>query len=578
MKLAEVIAQFLEAKGIGHVFGVSGGASLHLIHGIAEASAVKFVPTTHECNAGFAADAYARLTGFGCALATSGPGATNLVTAIATSHYDSVPVLYLTGNVATARASKPLHVRQYGFQDAPIADMVRYIAKAARVLERPEDILFDLDWLTWVAREGRRGPVLLDIPDDLQRAEVHPELLRRHGVPLLNERRHMRDVDRVARYLSAAARPLIVMGAGSRAYSTAIAAFAAEHNIPVVTTWGAIDCVRAAWPYMLGGFGTHGQRGANFAVQNADLLIVLGCRLDTKATGHPPHFAREAKIVMVDLDTAELHKFEQLGRRIDLPLKEDVGAFLKALRSEMQALGDDGPSAKQRLPWLRRCIEWKAKYAAVPAHDWSEPDPYVLMKEIAKWTTPDDIIVADTGTALGYLMQSFPFKGERFLHAFNMTPMGYGLPASIGAAFATGRRVICISGDGSILMSLSELATAARWNLPIKIILLDNGGHAMCRQTERQWFGGRHVGTSIESGLGMPAHWNALAAGFGVAHYETLADLFADRAPGFLRIQIDPQAQLLPQARYGQPLEDADPQLPREEFLSNMIVKPLEAA
>ncbi len=172
MKLAEAVAKFIEAQGIRHVFGVNGGANLHLIHGLTEASNVRFIPTTHECNAGFAADAYARLTGLGCAYATSGPGATNLVTSIAASYYDSSPVLYITGNVATHRFGAPLGVRQYGFQETPIVEMVREITKDAWLCEDPDDIIDGLRKLLKIAQQGRKGPVLCDIPDDVQRANV----------------------------------------------------------------------------------------------------------------------------------------------------------------------------------------------------------------------------------------------------------------------------------------------------------------------------------------------------------------------------------------------------------------------
>jgi acetolactate synthase-1/2/3 large subunit len=302
--------------------------------------------------------------------------------------------------------------------------------------------------------------------------------------------------------------------------------------------------------------------------QNADLLICIGTRLDTKATGQIEHWAREARIVMVDIDPREMEKFERLGRRIDVPIACDAGRFLK----EMSATWPSRNPAWQA--WLRRCIDWKHKYTAPPAHKWSGTDPYELMQEIAQCTTPEDILVSDTGTALGYLMQGYPFKGERFLHAFNMTPMGYGLPAAIGSTLATGKRTVLLTGDGSILMSLAEMATVARHNLPIKIILLDNGGHAMCRQTERQWLGGKYVGTDVASGLGMPQDWYQVARGFGFEEV-TLNTMFSTKGPEFCVVNIDPDAGLIPQAKYGQPLEDADPQLPREEFRANMIVKPV---
>jgi acetolactate synthase-1/2/3 large subunit len=318
---------------------------------------------------------------------------------------------------------------------------------------------------------------------------------------------------------------------------------------------------------MAGGFGTHGTRAANFAVQNSDLIISIGCRLDTKATGSPQHFARCARVAMVDIDPAEIQKFDKLGRQIDIGICQDAGEFLKHLSE--QTFGNYWHDT-----WIKRIQEWKLRYAR-PKVDWPGINPYLLMRDIKEYTTKEDIICTDTGFALGWTMQAFPFKGERFIHAFNMTPMGYGLPAAIGAAFATGRRVVLITGDGSIMMSLPELATIKRWNLPIKIILLNNGGHGMCRQTQRQWLGGRYHATSIQGGLGFP-NWDDCFKSFGIVECFDLVDLFREQRPSFFEVPIDPDAQLVPQAKYGQPIEDADPQLPWEELCEQMIIPPLE--
>lgn len=370
--------------------------------------------------------------------------------------------------------------------------------------------------------------------------------------------------------LQSARRPIFIWGAGMRPYAAQALRMARSLGIPVATTWGAIDLIHHDDPLMAGPFGTHGTRAANFAVQNADLVIALGTRLDTKATGSPAHFARAASICMVDLDQAELDKMPKVGRAVDWPICADVGEFIAALNADPRI----DTSAWNRSAWHQIIFDWKRRYAT-PAVDWPGINPYDLMKEIAKWTTPDDVIVSDTGCALGWIMQGFPFKGERFLHAFNMTPMGYGLPAAIGAAFAEPKkRVVLITGDGSLMMSLCELATLARWNLPIKIILLNNGGHAMCRQTQRQWLGGKYPGTSIEGGLGFP-DFEKTAIAFDIPVSSKLIDLMYYPGSGFMEVPIDPDAQLIPQAKYGQPLEDADPPLPREEFRAQMIVEPI---
>ena len=546
MKVAEAVGKFLEAQGIGHVFGVNGGANLHLIHGVNDVTRIKFIPTAHESGAGFAADAYGRITGIGCAMATSGPGATNLVTAIATSYYDPVAVLYITGNVASFRFGSRFGVRQYGFQETPICDIVKPITKFAATAMRPGDVLPILRSAVQFALSGRKGPVLVDIPDDVQRMDVDvcefdnvtaPDF-HRIPPPTLH-------VETVAQWVAGATRPVFYWGAGMRPYAKQALRLAEAIQVPIVTTWGAVDTIDHYHALNLGGGGTHGCRAANMAIQNADLVIALGTRLDTKATGGPQHFVREGRVVMVDIDQNELTKFRQLGRQLDLIVEADAGLFIEALLEQLvPALKGD---------WLEICWRWRELYRS----------RYGVINRIADTVGKDDIIVTDTGTGVGMVCQAFPFTGsQRLIHAFNMTPMGYGFAGAIGAACAAkGRIVRCIVGDGGAMMSLSELATIRRWELPVKIHLLDNKGHAMCRQTENQWFGGRHASTTVESGLGFP-DWPTAFAAFGILD-ACIHDMNFD-------------STLIPQAKYGQALEDADPQLPWDEFKAQMIVEPLE--
>jgi acetolactate synthase-1/2/3 large subunit len=379
----------------------------------------------------------------------------------------------------------------------------------------------------------------------------------------------MNDIEGVGAELEARSRPMFIWGAGVRGHEKLALRVAEDMNIPVAVTWGAIDLIRHDHPLFAGGFGTHGNRAANFAIQNSDCICSLGCRLDTKATGHPEHFAREALIYMVDQDQAEIDKMEKVGVTLQAGLCMDVGAFLTELNEYTFKLRSHS--------WKYQIQKWRSMWDD-PVVDWPGVNPYQLMRDIAKYTTKDDIIVSDTGTAIGYVCKAFPFKGERMLHAWNQTPMGYGIPAAIGASFATTRRVILITGDGSALMSLSDLALIARWNLNIKIILLNNNGHAMCRQTQRQWLDGNYYSTSVDGGL-PDLDFDELAHAFGIVGLgedcATLEQLFSSDGRGFLQVFIHPDAQLIPQCKFGQPLEDPDPQLDREEFVHEMIVSPL---
>lgn len=588
MKLSHVVAQFLAEQGIRHVFAISGGASLHLIHSIAETEGTSYVCPQHEQAGAYAADAYARVTGgLGCAVATSGPGATNLITGICSSFYDSVPVLYLTGQVATFRAKGDTGVRQIGFQETEIVDICRTITKYAVLVKDPYRVRYELQKAVAIAKAGRPGPVLVDIPDDLQRMDIDPAKLINYtpepdaAGPAIGAA----TIDACIEAVKKARRPVLIYGWGIHLARAEVEALELVRllGIPVAMTWAARDLMPEDDPLAIGGFGTHGTRFANFAVQNADLIISIGSRLDTKATGSPPSsFAREAKLIMLDIDPAEIRKFEKLELKIDIAISADAGMFLRALLERAKGQGFPDLSA-----WVTRIGEWKSRYPECrPEHAMEiGVNPYWLVKQLSSQLDNNQIIFSDTGCALAWMMQGFEFKtGQRFFHAFNNTPMGYGLPGAIGASFARpGQRIVCMSGDGSLQMSIQELATVARHRLPVKILLLNNRGHAMVRQTQEMWLDGNYYATSPEGGLPNP-DFVAIARAYGL-RAETLAlnadigdsleDILRDYGPCLLNIEINPDHRVVPQVKYGRPNEDADPLLDRKEFLANMVVKPM---
>lgn len=589
MKLSDVVATFLAERGIKHVFAISGGASLHLIHSIAETPGTSFVCPLHEQAGAMAADGYARVSGgLGCALATSGPGATNLITGICSSFYDSVPVLYLTGQVATFRSKGDTGVRQIGFQETDTVEICKTITKYAVLVKDPYRIRYELQKAVSIAKSGRPGPVLVDIPDDLQRMDIDPAKLVDYSPDAPSVAAGAAVTEAAAHTLDAvltSKRPVLIYGWGvhlARAESEA-RELARALGIPVAMTWAALDLLPHRDPLAIGGFGTHGVRYANFAVQNADLIIAVGSRLDTKATGSPPStFGREARIIMLDADETEVNKFQKLGVKLDLGIVGDAGDFLRALLDRAR-----GAALPDFAPWLARIAGWKAAYpACLPSFaDERLVNPYHFVRQLSTALAEGEIIFSDTGCALAWMMQGFEFrKGQRFFHAFNNTPMGYGLPGAIGACFAKpGQRVICVTGDGALQMNIQELATVVRHNLPVKILLFNNHGHSMVQQTQEMWLQGNYYATSVDGGLPDP-DFIAIARAYGFPA-DTLrlneeipakvaAALAAD-GPYFLSIEIDSRHRLAPQVKFGRPNEDADPLLPRDEFLGNMIVKPL---
>lgn len=392
--------------------------------------------------------------------------------------------------------------------------------------------------------------------------------------------------------LRLAERPVLIFGAGVRGTDAASLAWAlaALTGVPVAPTWAARDL----FPFddrdvlCVGASGTHGTRSANFAVQNADWILSVGSRLDSKTTGTPrEYFARAASVFMVDIDAAEIAKFHgQLGRQFH-GAQADAALFLRDALELVSSLPD---YRAQFMNWRTQCQKWLREYPACrPEYEAEEGvNPYVFVRELSDRCDPREIIVSDTGLALAWMMQGFEFKeGQRFVHAFNQTPMGYGLPAAIGAAFAhPGQRVVLVTGDGGFMLNIQELAVVAKHDLPIKILLINNAGHAMCRQTQEQWLGGKYYSTSVEHGLAFPDFCD-VATGYWIRNRRLstnatirneLSWAFRDRnsleyhAPTLLEVVVDGGHRLIPQVAYGRPNEDGGPPLPRDELREQMIV------
>jgi acetolactate synthase-1/2/3 large subunit len=374
-------------------------------------------------------------------------------------------------------------------------------------------------------------------------------------------------------------RPILIYGAGihlSGCEKEAIE-YAERINVPVVPTWGGLDLMPSAHPLSVGSFGTHGTRAGNFAVQNATHITAIGTRLDSKATGTPiESFAREAEIVMVDIDQREINKFKGRVKGRCMDAKE----YLSSPFVPFPLTAD----------WRERIDEWKKKYPVVKPEYRRElgVNPYVFLEALSEQVPEDAVVCTDTGCAVAWVSQVWKWKkGQRFIHAFNQTPMGYGLPAAIGAYYAGAKNIILITGDGSLMMNIGELATISRKKLPIHIYMFNNQGHAMCRQTQREWLGSTYPSTSIEGGLSFPNFtgwaWYSGNAGIPAWVIKKMEDLDNEKwirykqtfeGPLFCEIEIDPNCDVVPKVKYGYPNEDGHPLLPREEFNQQMIVKP----
>ena len=590
MKLSDYVADFLARQGIRHVFAVTGGASIHIIHSLDKHPDIEFVAPHHEQAGAMAADGYARTTGdIGAVVATSGPGATNLLTGICCAWFDSVPVLCLTGQVATFRFRGDSGVRQMGFQETQIVDIMQSVTKYAVQITDTARIRYELEKAVHLARTGRPGPVLVDIPDDLQRAEIDPAALPGfEAACALPPRPSAQDLDRCIDLLSAARRPVIVPGWGVRlaGAETDVRRLIDRLSVPVCPSWGAMDLIPHDHPNFVGGFGTHGSRYGNFAVQNSDFVLCIGARCSTRETGSPlDSWARGAATVVVDIDAAELRKFPAMGKPLDLPIEADAGAFARDMLARLES---NGPP--DLTDWKARIAGWKRAYPACREAYRAEEtvNPYVFVEALGACARPDEHFFIDTGCAVAWMMQGCAFReAQRAFHAFNNTPMGYALPAAIGGSLARGGGpVTCVAGDGSVMLNLQELATARRHDLPIRLFVLNNDGYSMVRQTQDQWLSGDYVATSPEGGLGFP-DFAKTADAFGIPSLtldrnadvaETVATVMRATGPILCEVRISHEHRVVPQSRFGRPIEDADPPLPRDEFLRNMIVAPLDVS
>jgi acetolactate synthase-1/2/3 large subunit len=591
IRVADYIFGFVAAQGVCTVFMVPGGGAMYLVDAAGMAPGISVVPNHHEQASAIAAEAYARINGhLGVALVTTGPGATNAITGVAGAWIESVPMLILSGQVKRADLKGNTGVRQRGPQEVDIVSLVKPITKYAVTVMDAADIRFHLEQAVSLATTGRRGPVWLDIPLDIQACMIDPDSLRPFEPEPLVKPCLSAAVGRVVELINQAERPLILAGHGIR-LARAAGAFRELYErltIPVVTTWNAMDLIPAGHALSVGKPGSVALRPPNFAVQNSDLLIAIGARLDNVVTAfNPARFGRDAKKVVVDVDAAELQK---LTYPIDVKIEADAADFIAALLA-----GCNRVAAKDRSPWLQRCADWKSRYPVNDGAPFATRGPishYHLMQVLAD-EVPEDTLVVTGSSGLGVeafytVFQNKP--GQRVFLTSGLGSMGYGVPAMIGAGIANGRKpFVGVEGDGSLQMNLQELATLRAQSLPVRLFIINNGGYASIRNTQRTYFSGRYVGTGSEAGLFLPDTVAvAQAMGIPASRVTGAADLrsavrqtLATTGPVILEVQVQnaetlwPKVTAMPQANgsmLSMPLEDMAPLLPREELRAQMLV------
>ena len=528
-KLSDYVARFIAGQGVRHVFMVPGGGAMHLNDSIGSCREIEYVCTLHEQAAAIAAEAYARVTNnLGVAMVTTGPGGTNAITGLAGAWLDSTPCLFISGQVKRADMVGKRGLRQLGVQEIDIVSIVKPITKYAVTVVDPGTIRYHLEKAMYLARSGRPGPAWIDIPLDVQAAMIQLESLPGFTAPAVEPVTPLKEtkIRRVIRLINAARRPVILVGNGTRISGAAeeFLALVDLLGIPVLTTRLGVDLIPSDHPLAMGMPGSLASRAANFTLQNSDLLLMLGTRLDMALIAYAPEkLARGAKKVMVNVDRAEMQK---LGSYLDMAVQADVRLFIRALLENAGSL-----AARDRTAWLDRCREWKDKYPFVlPEHrnQTGRVSVYTFAELVSEEIGEDSVILpGNAGNASELFLTAFKAKrGQRIFHNKGTGAMGFCQPAAIGACLASGKKpTICVDGDGGFQMNIQELETVRRLDLPIKFFVMNNQGYASIRASQHNYFG-KLTGADATSGMTLPDIVNvAKAYGLKAVRIEDSEDL-----------------------------------------------------
>lgn len=591
IRVADYIAQALVDHGIRDVFMVTGGAAMHLNDAIGRNHGLSYICCHHEQACAMAAASYYRLTNKLAAVnVTAGPGGTNAITGVFGAFVESLGMVVVSGQVKfeTTVRSANVPLRQLGDQEIDITRIVAPITKYAVMLTDPETVRHHVEKAIYLAREGRPGPVWLDVPMNVQGAMIDPDQQEGFTPPAHEQRPIAETANRILELVSRAERPVIFAGSGIRLAGAEreFLTLVDRWNVPVVTGFNAHDLLWSGHPCNIGRQGTIGDRAGNFAAQNADVLLIIGSRLTIRQISYNwENFAPNAFKIVVDIDEAELQK---PTIKPDLPVHADAGELLRAL--------NELPAPPAHDEWLQWCQSRRERYPVVlPEYenDSRGINPYFFIKRLFDELPEEAIVVTGDGTSCVATFQAAQLKrGQRLYSDGGCAPMGFDLPAAIGACIASGReRIVCLAGDGSIQMNIQELQTIATNQLPISIFVLNNNGYLSIRLTQKSFFPDNPVGADPESGVGV-ANFAALAAAYGLGYASArtndglagaIRTTLDFAGPALCEIFLDPEqpfapktsSRRLPDGRMvSAPLEDMFPFLERDEFEQNMIRKP----
>lgn len=596
IRLSDYVVRFLTERGVRRIFMLTGGGCMYLVDSVGRQPGLEYVCCLHEQAVAFAAHAHAEYTGeLAAALVTTGPGGTNTMTGLAAAWLDSTPVIFISGQVKRADLLTRHHVRSMGPQEVDIVSVVKPLTKYAKTLHNPQDVRYELEQAVHLAATGRRGPVWLDIPLDVQAQTIDETALRSFTPePASPPAALPKQVMAALELLQQAERPVLFVGNGARvAHNQGLVRQLADAlKIPVLLTWKSMDMLPEEYPWFAGRPGSVGSRAANFTQQNADWILVVGARLDLPqiAFSHK-NFARAARKALVDVDPQEIAKFDM---PIDVPVVADAADFLREMLRQLQGVRLPDASA-----WVAKTRDWAARYPVILPEYWQKSghvDLYVLVDVLSDLCTAEDVLApGSSGACSDIFLQCFRMKeGQRVVNSPSLGAMGTGLPGSIGTCLASGRRrTIGVNGDGGFQLNIQELETVRRLDLPIKYFILCNGTYASIMASQRNHFEGRMVGSDPSSHLTLP-DVRKVAQAYGIATdeiashdgiREKIQAVLERPGPVVCAVNVSSDQVTAPRATsfarpdgtiVSLPMEDMAPRLPREVLLSEMIIPPLE--
>ncbi len=594
LKVADYIIKFFADKGIDKMFVVYGAANGDLIDAFTRIKNTKYISIMHEQAAGFAVEGYSKVKNLpGVAIATSGPGGQNFLTPISNCFYDSVPAIFITGQVKRQFLRPSDKVRQIGFQETDIVGIAKPVTKRAIMIKSEKDIKYELEYCYYLASQGRPGPILLDVPMDIQKKMIDTKKLKgfKPKKEKFNNKKFKKQIEKFIKDFDNSERPVLLVGGGVKTANAVedLQKLGQQMGVPVFPTWNALDIVTSDYSNYCGRVGTYGGAGRNFGIQNSDLLMTIGCRLSGRITGgNPKSFAREAKKYMVDIDATNLKtKWQQV--KFDENIYCDAKQFIRILSGELKKRENTNKKDLKK-KWLKKCIDWKIKYDPVKKEffkDHNYVHPYAFIRSLSKKMGKKDTFVADCGGNIVISNHSFETKlGQRYFTNNGNSPMGFSFSGGLGACVANSDvNTVCVIGDGGMNMNIQELATLVNYNINLKTIILNNHIYGITKAYQKTNFSGRMEACGP---IGYnPPNFVEICKAYKVKVLELsqnsktdeVLDEFLSYNGGPIVLDVNCHEFHTYEPRifgWNTPIEDMYPYISREEFKTNMIVKPVK--